>query len=762
MRLIELRCPLLDQSAVALSFVARERLAQEPAYQLDLLSTDPDLDLDAMLGAALSLDIDLGDGAIRSFNTHIVGGHDAGQLSGQYLYTLELGSWLSFLAANRNSRIFQHMTTPQIVEAIFRQHGRQGYRLELEAHYREREYCVQFQETDLNFVKRLLEDEGIYFWIEHARDQHVVVISDTQRFRDLEAPHDILRYLPDGEEFRAIPGREGLQRLQRVRRIRPNGVAVRDFNYHVPSNRLDSDAQAPQPGLANIPLEHYDYGAGHADTEHGEQLARLRLEALQAETQAFTGQANVRALAVAQAFTLEGHSAATRNRRYYVTETELSYVQDGPDSTSQGRNVTAQLRALADDQPYRPLLTTRKPRVAGIQSATVVGPETSEVHTDALGRVRVHFHWDRHTTTEDDASCWIRVSQAWAGKGWGMVTMPRVGQEVLVTYLDGDLDRPLVTGAVYNGDNPLPYDMPKDVRYSGIVSRSVNSAGQLQHASQLTFDDKRGAERVLVHAERDLQQTVERNSSVSIGQHLSQSVKGTSTTYTKHSVKHTGISVAYTRISANFTGVSTRFTKLSTSYTGMSVGFTGKTTSFTGVNTTFAGVSTAFTGVNTTFTGVSTSFTGLNTSITGASNSVTGVSNSMTGISSSLTGVSISATGQSKSMTGVSLSFTGSANSVTGASTSVTGVSTTITGASISTTGSSTSMTGTSVSQTLSSISVTGMSMSSTGASVNMVGSDMSTTGLKIGSTGLSVSRKGASYADQGVDLKTIGMQIKS
>jgi type VI secretion system secreted protein VgrG len=762
MRLIELRCPLLDQSAVALSFVARERLAQEPAYQLDLLSTDPDLDLDAMLGAALSLDIDLGDGAIRSFNTHIVGGHDAGQLSGQYLYTLELGSWLSFLAANRNSRIFQHMTTPQIVEAIFRQHGRQGYRLELEAHYREREYCVQFQETDLNFVKRLLEDEGIYFWIEHARDQHVVVISDTQRFRDLEAPHDILRYLPDGEEFRAIPGREGVQRLQRVRRIRPNGVAVRDFNYHVPSNRLDSDAQAPQPGLANIPLEHYDYGAGHADTEHGEQLARLRLEALQAETQAFTGQANVRALAVAQAFTLEGHSAATRNRRYYVTETELSYVQDGPDSTSQGRNVTAQLRALADDQPYRPLLTTRKPRVAGIQSATVVGPETSEVHTDALGRIRVHFHWDRHTTTEDDASCWIRVSQAWAGKGWGMVTMPRVGQEVLVTYLDGDLDRPLVTGAVYNGDNPLPYDMPKDVRYSGIVSRSVNSAGQLQHASQLTFDDKRGAERVLVHAERDLQQTVERNSSVSIGQHLSESVEGTSTSYTAHSVSHTGVSVSYTGISASFTGTAARFIQLSTSHIGQSTSFTGKNTSFTGVSTAFTGVTTTFRGINTAFTGMSTSFTGLNTSITGANNSVTGVSNSMTGMASSLTGLRLSATGQSLGMTGVSLSFTGASNSMTGANVSVRGVATGITGASTSMTGSSTNATGLSQSTTTSSTSVTGTRTSMTGASISIAGGSVSTKASEIEMIGVDIAYRGAKHDTIGQDLKKSKMEMKA
>ncbi|MBO3034999.1 type VI secretion system tip protein VgrG, partial [Burkholderia pseudomallei] len=152
------------------------------------------LDFDALLGSTLSADIDLGEGDIRTFNTHVFGGYDTGQMSGQYTYTLELRSWLSFLAENRNSRIFQNMSVPQIVEQVFQGHQRNGYRFELEGTYEPREYCVQFQETDLNFVKRLLEDEGIYFWVEHEPDRHVVVISDTQRFEDLPLPNDTLEY----------------------------------------------------------------------------------------------------------------------------------------------------------------------------------------------------------------------------------------------------------------------------------------------------------------------------------------------------------------------------------------------------------------------------------------------------------------------------------------------------------------------------------------------------------------------------------------
>ncbi|VCB19024.1 Rhs element Vgr protein [Burkholderia pseudomallei] len=603
---------------------------------------------------------------------------------------------------------------PQIVEQVFQGHQRNGYRFELEGPYEPREYCVQFQETDLNFVKRLLEDEGIYFWVEHEPDRHVVVISDTQRFEDLPLPNDTLEYLPDGEESRAIQGREGVQRLQRTRRIKSNNVALRDFDYHAPSNKLDSDAQqVSPPNLEGIPLEYYDYAAGYREPEQGERLARLRLEAIQAESHTLVGEANARALATGRAFTLIGHPALGRNRRYYVTNSELTFIQDGPDSTSQGRNVAVKFRALVDDQPFRPLLTTPRPEVPGIQSATVVGPEMSEVHTDKLGRIRVHFHWDRYKTTEADASCWIRVSQAWAGKGWGVIAMPRVGQEVLVTYVDGDLDRPLVTGIVYNGENPTPYDLPKDIRYTGLVSRSIKRAGGYQNASQITFDDQRGAERVMIHAERDMQQTVERNSSTS-------------------------------------------------TFTGVSTSFTGVSTSFTGVDTGFKGVSTSFTGVDTSFKGVSTSFTGVSTSLTGSSNSVTGVSNSMTGISSSWTDVSMSTTGQSQSITGVSLSYTGTSNSMTGTSTSVTGTSTSITGTSMSNTGSSTSITGTSMSTTGSSTSVTGSSVSTTGSSVSTTGSSVSTTGSSVSTTGFSFSYTGVSYSDTGIDLKKVGMQVKS
>jgi type VI secretion system secreted protein VgrG len=705
MRLIEIRSPALDAQCFALMWRAQERLSEEPRYRLELQTPNPDLDLETLLGDAVGIDIDLDNGVKRRFHAHVFTARDTGQMQDKYTYELELASWLSFLAENQNSRIFQNLSVPQIVDQVFAGHRRADYRWDLARSYEPREYCVQFCETDLQFVKRLLEDEGIYFWVEHETERHVVVLSDTQRFADQAAPYTTLQYLPDGEEHRAISGREGVQRLQRMRRVRPNNVALRDFNYHVPSNRLDADAQVQQDTLAGITLEHYQYAAGYGDTERGGLLARLRLEAYQAESHMLQGQANARGLSTGQAFTLVNHPDAQRNRRFFVTDSDLNFVQDGPDSSSKGRNVAVQFHALHDDQPFHPLLSTQKPALPGIQSATVVGPPDSEVHTDKLGRIRVHFHWDRYKSTEEDSSCWIRVSQAWAGKGWGVIAMPRVGQEVLVTYVDGDLDRPLVIGIVYNGDNPTPYDLPKDIRYTGIVTRSLKHGG-VEHANQLTFDDERGAERVMIHAQQDLQHTVERNASMAVGQDMNTQVADTITTTTTNDILYRANAVTITGTEAEFTGASARYR--------------GSVLTNDGTNTSNTGALTAVNGTSDLTNGTLTSTTGTETATTGTSTTYTGYSSSVTGISDSTTGISISKTGVRISFTGVAMDTTGVANSVVGIANSVTGVSTSVKGVDVSLTGVAVSITGVAISHTAQKIELKDLNLQMIGMKIIM------------------------------------------
>ncbi|WP_085489752.1 type VI secretion system Vgr family protein [Paraburkholderia susongensis] len=763
MNLITFYSDLLGSDCIALTFRCQENFSQEPTYCLEITSPDPELNLERLLGSRLLVGIDLGDDMLRIFNTYVFGASDSGQRNEEYVYVFELTSWLSFLDQNRNCRIFQNLTIPEIVRQIFEAQQTTDFYFDLSFDYEPREYCVQFRESDLNFVKRLLEDEGIYFWVIHTPENHIVYLSDRQSFDNLPGPYDRLRFLPDGEESRSILGREGIQRLQRNRRVGPSRVSLRDFDYLAPSRRLDSDARLPEGHI-----EYYDYGVGYRDQASGERLALVMLEAFQADSHVFFGEANVRALTTGCAFTLVGCPAEERNRRYVVIGTDLTFISERPDSASQGCNVTVSFRALADNRPYRPLLVTPRPTVPGIQSATVVGPKGYEVHTDSLGRIRVHFHWDRYTTVEADASCWIRVSQAWAGKGWGVVAVPRVGQEVLVTYVDGDLDRPLVTGAVYNGENPIPYDLPKDIRYTGLVSRSLKY-GNCQQASQITFDDQRGGERLILHAERDMQCTSERNSSVMVGQdqnvaveRISTSVIGTSISYVDTSIGFGRLSANFTDISANYVGLSSSCVGTSTSFTGLSADFTGMSSSFVGVANSFTGMSTNFTGASNSFTGVATSLTGADSSVTGTSQSIIGTSSSMIGASTSITGQSSSVTGQSMDVTGTSISCTGIFASVSGVSASMTGTSTSITGTSFSQTGESTSTTGISIAKTGFSTNVTGTDMSSIGSSTTVTGSSSSFTGFNCAITDVYMGYTQTDCSQILSNILNVGIQIIS
>ncbi|MGN7973008.1 type VI secretion system tip protein VgrG [Serratia sp. 22264] len=746
MPLIEIDNPVLSGlNAFPLSFTTKEGLSSNSQYTLEFECEQADVDYETLLGEGVNIRIERPDFGSRPFYAYVIGASDTGQHQDKFVYKLELSTWLWFLMQNRNCRIFQDLNILDIIEQIFARYSFADYRLDIQGTYPPREYCVQFAETDFAFISRLLEDEGIWYYFDHESDKHTLVITDRQNFDDLDLGYAVLPFMPDSEENRAI--REGIQRIQRSRKVRPNEIVLRDFDYLNPRKNLQTKVEESSLGLQNTPLEWYDYAAGYVDTERGEYLARLRLEEMQSDGHLLFGESNAVGLMAGKDFTLTLHPDGNRNRRFKLIRCDYIFVQDGPDSSSEGRNVTCQFSALNDDVAFRPLRLTPRPQMPGIQSATVVGAPNSEVHTDKFARIRVHFHWDRYKTTEEDSSCWIRVVQAWAGKGWGVLAMPRVGQEVLITYVDGDLDRPMVTGIVYNGDNPPPYQLPEYINYTGLVSRSLRF-GKPQHASQLTFDDNRDNERVMLHAERDLQTTVERNQATDVGMDKFDIIRRTFTDWFSNHVSYKDYIFSITGFSASITGVNASLTGVSISATGVSTSFTGVSTSFTGVSTSFTGVGTSFTGLSNSYTGQSTSHTGVSNSMTGESNSFTSISNNMVGESNSFTTVSTSQTGSSTSFTGVSVSTVGSSTSTTGVSLSTTGASSSTTGSSISTVGSS--------------IDTTGSSISTTGSSISTTGSSVSSTGSSNSTTGVSISYTGASLSETGVDLKTVGMQSKN
>jgi len=775
MQQITVHASALPADVSVLMFRAHESLAQVPAYTLEIACVTAALDLNALLGTLVSITIDMGQGGLRHFSAYVFSVHDNGDLDNRSVYQLTLRSWMSFLELHRDSHIFQNLTVPEIVENIFTANGCTDYRFELSHSYPRREYCVQYGEDCLHFVTRLLQQEGLHLGIEHDAQKHTIIISDAQTFPTQAAPYDVLEFLPDSEEMRAIDGRQGIQRLQRVRRSRAGKIVLRDFDYLAPSKPLQTSAAHEDNAGAWGQFEVFGYAAGYDTTERGELLAHIRLDAAEANGRHVRGDANAQGLHIGQAFTLSGHPNATLNQGYYLIDTTLSWVQQAPTSSSVGSNFSAHYIALPDGQTFRPLQTLRKPCISGIQSATVVGPAESEVHTDALGRIRVHFHWDRYTSTNEDASCWLRVANAAHGKGWGFIATPRVGQEVLVSYVDGDIDRPLAVGIVYNGDNPLPYDLPNDIRYSGIVSRSLHN-GPSSAASQITFDDKRGYERLMMHAERDLQSTSERNTSIAVGNHASISVARILTivagTAVTTAVRPTGNSadapaaagdassgtsdfaVVVKATKNSVTGVKNSAYGIKDSLTDISDSATDISDSVTGIKNSGTGISNSVTGASSSAIGINSSARGLSASITGESTSLYGATVTLTGIRVSFTGLSVSMTGTSAAFTGSSLSMTGSSVNFTGVITDFKGISTTFTGISTSAYGMSTSITGQST-------TFAGVSTSLVGMSTSVIGARVTMTGISASMTGTSQSITGTSVSMTGIALSIVGEQTK-
>ncbi|SMG61138.1 type VI secretion system tip protein TssI/VgrG [Paraburkholderia susongensis] len=782
MQQITLHAPALPADVSVLMFRAHESLAEVPTYTLEIACAIPSLDLNTVLGSPTSVTIDMGQGGLRYFSAYAFSVHDNGELDNRFVYQLTLKSWMSFLEIHWDSHIFQKMTVPEIVEEIFTENGFTDYRFELNNSYPPREYCVQYGENCLHFVMRLLQQEGLYLGIEHDAQKHTIVISDAQTFPTQVAPYDVLEFLPDSEEMRAIDGRQGIQRLHRVRRSRADKIVLRDFDYLAPSTPLQASAAYEDNAGTRGQFEVFGYAAGYDTVEHGELLARIQLDAAQGNGRHVRGDANAQGMNVGCAFTLTGHPNAMLNQRYYLIDTTLSWWQQAPTSSSVGSNFSAHYVALPDGQAFRPVQTLHKPSISGIQSATVVGPVGSEVHTDALGRIRVHFHWDRYHSTEEDSSCWLRVAKAAHGKGWGFVAIPRVGQEVLVSYLDGDIDRPLAVGIVYNGDNPLPYNLPNDIRYSGMVSRSLQNC-LASAASQITFDDNRGYERLMMHAERDLQSTSERNTSVAVGNHASISVAriltivaGSAITTDALPASSSGDASAATSdasadasrptvdvnaIKSSANGIKNSATGIKNSADGVKNSVTGVSDSAISVNDSVTGIKNSLTGLSNSVTGINKSLTGLSSSSRGLSASVTGETTSLYGATVTLTGIRISFTALSVNVTGISASFTGSSVSMTGSSVNFTGVKSDFRGISSTFTGISVIATGISMSITGQSTSFTGVSTSLTGMSTSVIGVKASMTGISASMTGTSLSMTGSSVSMAGISLTIVGQQTK-
>jgi type VI secretion system secreted protein VgrG len=412
--------------------------------------------------------------------------------------------WL--LGKNRKSRIFQALSAVEIVEKVLKDGGVE-LKKSLSGSYAAREYCVQYGESDLAFVSRLLEEEGIFFFFEHEQGRHVMVLGD--------APN-ACPDLPGGsrivfrEPTRMVAGDEAVFAFSQRLEVRPTEFTLRDYDWSRPA--LDLTASAG----SGASLEVYEYPGGYRDGGPGKALAKVRLEEERARVSVSSGASRSRRLLPGHVFELAEHPVDGMNQRYLVVSVRHQGKQ--PEVLASGSGGHEEYRndlvCIPATVPFRPARRTPRALVQGAQTAIVVGPAGEEIHTDEHGRIKVQFHWDREGKHDDHSSCWIRVSQAWAGPGWGALYLPRIGQEVVVGFLEGDPDQPIVTGAVYNGANPPPVALPGEKTRSTL--RSASSPGS-NGSNELRFEDAAGKEEIYLHAQKDLDIVVENDKAQKVG-----------------------------------------------------------------------------------------------------------------------------------------------------------------------------------------------------------------------------------------------------
>ncbi len=472
-----------------LSFSGSEAISQPFAFDLELVGERPVPDLESLLHKPAFLTLGPAGNGIHGL-VRSAGQGDSGKRLTRYRITLV--PQLAYLAQRTNQRIFQHLTVPQIVALILEEHGilADAYRFQLGTRYPEREYCVQYDESDLQFVQRLCCEEGIHFHFQHSATAHLLVFGDDQTVFPRLAP---VAYQQDSG---LVADRPAVKRFGVRLETRTSRVTRRDYDFEKPRLTLESAAR----GEARPDLEDYDYPGRFVDRERGKHLARRALERQRSDYRLAEGRSDQPLLLSGHFLPLAAHPQAGWNDLWLLTEVihegrqpqvlEESIVSDtsaSPDDFRQGyRN---RFQATPWEAFFRPPPTPPKPRILGTQSAVVTGPKGEEIHCDRYGRVKVQFHWDREGQADDSSSCWLRVASGWAGRNYGAIAIPRVGMEVLVTFLEGDPDQPLVTGCLFHREHPVPYELPAHKARS--VFKSLSSPGGGGY-NELRIEDRKG------------------------------------------------------------------------------------------------------------------------------------------------------------------------------------------------------------------------------------------------------------------------------
>ncbi|HEJ5556658.1 type VI secretion system tip protein TssI/VgrG [Pseudomonas aeruginosa] len=522
-----------------LAFNGHEGISRPYRFELELVSERAGLDLEALMHRPAFLAFTPQGQGVHGLVYGAAQG-DAGKRLTRYRLTLV--PHLAYLAQRNNQRIFQHLTVPQIVALILEEHGilADAYRFQLGTRYPERKYCVQYDESDLHFVQRLCAEEGIHF--RHSAEAHLLVFGDDQTvFPRLGRP---TAYVHDSG---LVADEPVIKRFSLRLASRTTRTTRRDYDFEKPRLLLEAGNRPAADAPAEPDLEDYDYPGRFVDRQRGKLLSQRALERHRADRRLGEGVSDQPLLVSGHFLEIAEHPRAEWNDLWLLSEV----FHEGKQPQVLEEYVTSDTSASTDDfqQGYRnrflatpwevffrPPLEHPKPRVLGSQTAVVTGPPGEEIHCDRYGRVRVQFHWDREGQGDDKSSCWLRVASGWAGNGYGGIVIPRVGMEVLVDFLEGDPDQPLVSGCVYHAAHPVPYELPANQTRS--VFKSLSSPGGGGY-NELRIEDRKGQEQIFVHAQRDWDENIEHDQKIRVGHERHDTVEANSYSEFKAEEHHT-------------------------------------------------------------------------------------------------------------------------------------------------------------------------------------------------------------------------------
>ena len=518
---ITLETSFQDASFVLRSIQGTEALSTPFIYTLELLSAREDINPQDVLGTTMTVTLETASEP-RQFHGRVASFRAVSTEEQMTLCRVELRPFLWSLGHRVNYRVFRRLTVPAIVKAVCQEHRTSDIRFSLVGDHPVRDYVVQHGESDLAFISRLLEDEGIHYFFEHHRDRHELVLHDGLGGHEAVTGYESIDYQPFDPHRRALE--EQIWSWQLQQSAGPEAVSLVAFDHERPKADLAVTCSAGERSSHGV----MEFPGGYLDKEQGRNVARVRLEELAVASRNTTGVTNARGLRVGRRFRLNRFPRQDQNREYLVTSASFSLRAPDIASTSRPSNdptYECTFSVLDTETTFRPRRRIRKPQAVGPQTAMVVAAadgDESEIWSDKSGRVLVRFHWMHDADPTLERSCWARVSQASAGRGWGAMHVPRIGQEVVIEFLNGDPDQPIIVGAVYNGDNVPPYDVPTQ---SGVRTHSTPKGGS-NDFNEIRFEDRKGSEELYVHAQKTQTTVVRGDQTVSVGGGRSLSVGG--------------------------------------------------------------------------------------------------------------------------------------------------------------------------------------------------------------------------------------------